>query len=391
MAKLDKSKINDQVDDEDIVLEDEEILDESEIDESEELDDEVENDDEDDLDESAASDTLRPNSKPIGAANKSSAVGKIINAVAGMDKETVNKFVATMELIGKEDKNIPAGDAAKNKNTLNTKPSNAGVQLVTKLEAVDDSMAEIIREDVANIFDGEEITEEFKTKVTTLIESVINMKADARIVEIQEEIEAKFEEELDTMATGLVEMMDAWLDATTNDWLAENQVAIDSTIKNELTEQFIEGLKALFETHYVDVPEDRVDVVAEMNDRIEELERMVSEKISVNEELQDQIDTMSAENALEEMSEGLTATEAEKLTELAESVEFSDVNEFVSKIGILREQYFGTESGKKSSSSRRSSNVLFEETDVMEEDIKKPAVTGSMASYVNSLSRTVRK
>lgn len=394
MAKLEKTRINEsKKPSDDVVIEDEnlEVIDEleDEVDEDELDVEDLEDEEDVELEESAASDTLKPNSMPVGAANKSAAIGKIINAVAGMDDpETINKFVATMELIGKEARNIPGDDAAKNKNTLNTKPSNAGVQLVTKLESVDDALSAVIKEDVTKLFEGEELTEEFKDKVSTLVESAINLKVNKRIVELEEEFEKRYEEELEEIIEELADVTDKYLEAAVSEWLDENGVAIESSLKNDLTEQFLEGLKALFETHYITVPEDRVDIVQEMADRIEALELSQSSVMEDNERLMEELTQALAREKLAEMSRGLAASESEKLSELAESVEFDTLDEFSEKLSVLREQYFGTEVGSQSVSSKK---VLFEENEVLEEETTGQKVAGPMASYVNTLTRTIRK
>jgi hypothetical protein len=379
MAKL--TRTNAKVDE--AQLPEDEVLDQVET------DDEVEGDDvelEDEIDESAASDTLKPNSMPVGPANKSWAVGKIVNAVAGMDHETINKFVATMELIGKEARNIPDGDAAKNKSTLSTKPSAAAVQLVTKLEDVDDALASVIREDVSALFEGQELTEEFKERVSTLIESAINMKVAAKAAELEDQLSTQYEEEMDSISESLIVEMDRYLDEAVNEWISENEVAIESSIRADLVEEFVESLRALFETHYISVPEERVDVIEEMGNRIEELELLASEKIDEAEELRAEIEQILALSALDEMSEGLTDSESEKLAELAESVEFSDVEEFKSKVSVLREQYFGT--GVRAPS--MAAQNLFEQAEHISEDVEKPAVPRSMQTYVSTISRTHR-
>lgn len=364
------------------VLEDEIDREEALSDEIDLEDSEVELEDEGDLEESAAADTLHPNSMPPGKANKSWAAGRIIDAFAGMDQETINKFVETMDQIGKEARNIPGSDAAKNKASIAAKPS-----LATS-ESIDEGMSKIIREDVTAMFEGEDLTEEFKERVAVLIESAVNMKESKRALELEEAYEAALEEEIDHIVGDVAETLDRYLDEVVEEWMASNEVAIESTLRSDLTEDFIESLRALFETHYVAVPEDRVDLIDELGTRVEELEAAWSEVLDENDELKATIETMKAEEALADMSEGLVGTDAERLRELAESVEFSDVEEFTAKVSVLREQYFGEET--VSSPAGDKARNLFEETELVESEEEVP-VRGPMNQYVSAIGRTVRK
>ena len=338
--------------------------------------------------ESAASETLKPNSMPVGPANKSSSIAKVVNAMAGMDKETINKFVATISQIGHEADLIPDGDAAKNKGTLGTKPSGAAVQLVTRLESAEDaSVSDIIKEDVSAIFEGEELTEDFKNKVGVLIESVINIQVDRRVVELEEAYEAKYEEEMDELVKELAQTMDDYLEFAVKEWMSMNEVAIASTIRSDLTENFLENLKALFETHYIDVPADKVDVLEEMSSRIDQLEATASENIEEVLALRKQLAEKEAVIAVTEMARGMTDTDAEKLFELASSVDYTNTEDLVSKVTILKETYFKADDTTSASKPA----VLFEEVEIIDDEITTKKLAGPMESYVNTLSRTIRK
>lgn len=372
MAKAEK-KVEDQVE-----------LETQELEAAEGVNAEVESADE--LDESAASETLKPNSMPAGPANKAASISKIVDAMAGMDKETINKFVATINQIGHEADLIPGGDAAKNKSTLSTKPSAAGVQLVTKLESVESSVADLIKEDVSEIFEGQDLSEDFKSKVSTLIESVINLKTAQRIVAIEEEYEARYNEEMDTIAENLTETLDDYLNYSVGEWLNQNKVAVESAVRADLAEGFMESLKALLTTHYIDVPNDRVDIIEEMNERIEELELFASEKLDEIEALKTDLVKKEAEAVVAEAAKGLTESDAEKLTKLSESVEFTSIDDLKSKVGILKEQHFKVEPAKPSTPA-----VLFEEAEKIVEEEETKKLRGPMDAYVQSISRTIRK
>jgi hypothetical protein len=343
------------------------------------------------LDETAALASLKPGSQPPGKANKSWAFGKIVNAVAGMDHETINKFVAMIDQIGHEADSIPGGDAVKNKNSIETKPSGAAAQVVNRLESVEieDALRAVIQEDVATLFEGDDLSEDFKTKVGTIIESAINMKVAAAKVTIEEAYEAKLAEEVEEIAKDLIGTIELAVDAIAEQWLVDNEVAVVSTLRADLTEQFLEDLHGLFATHYIDVPEDKIDILEDQAARIEELEALASqaleENLSLKAAISEATEEAEIEQAIEEAATGLVATDVEKLRNLAESVEFSDVAEFKSKLGILKEAHFSTTTPKSSSS------MLFEENAeiISDEELPKPR-PGVMDKYVQAIERSIR-
>jgi hypothetical protein len=346
---------------------------------------------EDQIDETAAADTLHPGAMPVGAANKSTAIGMVVNALAGMDQETINNFLASILQIGHEADSIPDDAAKKNKATVDAKPSNAGVQLVTKLdwanEEVETRISDIIKEDVSALFEGEEISEEFKAKVSTILESTINLKVDQAVVAIEEAFEKRYDEEIEEITESLIDTFDGYLSYAVNEWVEQNRVAIESTLKSDLTEEFIEGLKALFNTHYITVPEDRVDVVAEMDARIEELEMEASRRIDEVQELRRAVAERDAEIVVTEATRGMTESDAERLRELSETVEFGSAEELRSKVDVLKETYFGAAEGTPV----KKAATLFEEVEVITDDETPSNLSKSMSAYVNTIGRTVRK
>lgn len=336
----------------------------------------------------AAAASLAPGSNPVGPANKAWAFGKIVNAVAGMDQETINKFVAMIDQIGHEADSIGDGDADSNKATINAKPSGAAAQVVSRLESVETIMSEVIKEDISVLFEGDELSEEFKTKVATIIESAINMKVSAKVVELEEQYDELLAEEVESLAKDMIGNLELAVDSIAESWLKDNEVAIVSTLRSDLTEQFLEDLHSLFETHYINVPEDKVDVVEEQAARIEELEEIASKVLEENLELQRTIEEAtklaSMDEALEEAAVGLTMNDSEKLRELAESIEFSNEDDFKKKVKVLKEAHFG------GTTERKTSSMLFEETEVIGEEIDDKNISGSMAAYVKAIDRTMR-
>ena len=288
-----------------------------------------------------------------------------IKAINAMGPETINKFMASIELIGHEARNIPDGNNESNKATISTKPSNASA--AQESVELDDEIKSIISEDIEKLFEGEDLKEDFKEKVSVLFESAINLKVAKRTLELEEQYNAALDEELNTISENLIEGLNKFCDYSVEKWLEENAVAIESTLKSDLTEQFVEDLHELFKTHYITVPEDRVDVVEELEQRIAELEELASSKIDENIELQAEIEARDAaleeskiEAALETMVKDLPDSDAEKLRTMTESVEYTSVEDFLGKAKVLKESLFP----KETTSSRSN---LFEETEVIAE------------------------
>jgi hypothetical protein len=337
------------------------------------------------LDETAALDSLKPNSAPVGPANKSVAFDKIVNAMVGLDQETINKFVASIEQIGKEAKNISDGAAAANKNSIDAKPSGA------VKEELEEAINNVLNEDLTALFDGSDLKEDFRTKFAVLFESAVNIKVGQKTLELEEEFENRLNEEVESLTESLVESLDEYLDYTANAWLSENEVAITSTLKSDLTEQFLEDLHTLFATNYINIPEDKIDVIEEMNERIETLEEIINSKIDENMELAKTIEEtksivseLEVKNAFNEFKEGLTESEIEKLSTLSESIEYDSVEDFKSKVSILKETHF------KADAKTASTTILFEEVETIEEEKAEPKLTAPMASYLSAIKNNKR-
>jgi len=240
-----------------------------------------------------------------------------------------------------------------------------------------------VGESVSEIFAGSDLSEDFKEKASVIFETVVNAKIQEEVAALEEEYAAKLDEEVASIAAELTEKVDAYLDYVVEQWMEENQVAIDRGIRAEVAEAFIDGLRDLFIEHTINVPEDEVDVVAEMAEELEFKDESLNEAINETIELRKQLEAYKAKDILESYSKGLTDTQAEKLHTLAEGVEFNDSKEFERKVQIIKEQYFG---GKSVLRESRGDNLdpigLDEETVVTDPQI---------ALYAQALSKTLRK
>ena len=232
-----------------------------------------------------------------------------------------------------------------------------------------------VSDDVNALLKGEEFSEEFKFKATTIFEAAVK----AKVVEELEKLEKVYEEKLEAKLAEVTESMetrvDSHLEYTAEQWIKENQLAVDNGLRNELTEEFITGLKNLFEEHYVDIPEDKYDVLSDMSEKLNEMETKLNEQIESNVELNKQIGTYTKNGIIGEISEGLAQTQKEKLASLSEGVEFVSEESYREKINTIKENYFP-------STKASSSEDLVEKQQVIAEDLE-----GPMASYAAALSK----
>ena len=234
-----------------------------------------------------------------------------------------------------------------------------------------------IEEDVNALIEGEELSEEFKEKAKTIFEAAIISKVN----QVKESLEAQYEErlteEVQEIAETLSERVDSYLEYVADEWFQENTLAIEGGLKEELTESFMTGLKGLFEEHYVSIPEDKYDVLESMVEKLDEMETKLNEQIEKNVSLNKRLAESVADGIFDEISEGLAATQKEKLASLAESVEFESEEEYREKLETLRESYFPSRAVSPSAKTETLSEGV---------DSSPEYVSGSMANYLKTLS-----
>ena len=240
-----------------------------------------------------------------------------------------------------------------------------------------------IDDDVKALVEGEELSEEFKEKAKTILEAAIKGK----VVQIKEVLDAEYEakllEEVTEIKSALNERVDSYLEYVADEWFTENQLAVESGLKEELTESFMTGLKGLFEEHYVTIPEEKYDVLESMVEKLDEMETKLNEQIEKNVSLNSRLGESVANGILESVSEGLADTQKEKLASLSESVEFASEESYREKLETLKESYFPS---KKSAPAQAKSETLSEGVDSSPESI-----SGSMASYLKMVSAISNK
>lgn len=241
-----------------------------------------------------------------------------------------------------------------------------------------------MKEDMAVMFEGEDLSEEFKQKATTFFEAAVNAKIQEEVARLEGEYEAALTEQVTEIAEELTTKLNDYLDHVVEQWMEENEVAITSSLKSDITEEFMEGLHALFVEHNLDIPEDKVDVVETLMSEVEELKAKLNESVEGLIALEKQIDEQTKELVFAEVAEGLVATQADKFKTLAEGVEFSDAETYKQKLEIVKESYF---TGKKTE------GQLIVESEIESAEPVEPAqvVPPAVAHYVKAISRTVKK
>ena len=232
-------------------------------------------------------------------------------------------------------------------------------------------------EDVNALLGGEELSEEFREKAKVVFEAALNSK----VKEIQDVLESQYAAQLDEakeeLKTSLQERVDAYLEYVCEEWMTENELAVEHGIKSEMTESFLSGMKSLFEEHYVTIPEEKYDVLESMVEKLDEMETKLNEQIDKNIGLNKRLAESTADVVLDQVSEGLAATQKEKLASLAESVEFESEDEYREKLETLKESYFSRSTPAAKASAPQTLSEGVDTTDA--------PVTAGMDSYLKAL------
>jgi hypothetical protein len=238
-----------------------------------------------------------------------------------------------------------------------------------------------IEEDVNALLSGEELSEEFRDRAKTVFEAALN----ARTQQIEEAIlhhyEQKLVEEVEAIKEELTDRIDSYLEYVADEWIQENALAVEQGIKTDMTESFLQGMKGLFEEHYVTIPEDRYDVLESMVDKLDEMETKLNEQIERNVALNKRLAESATDVIFAEVSEGLALSQKDKLASLAENVEFGSEEDYREKLVALRESYFPSNVVTQ----RSTQDYMAEETDYSQ------PITGTMGAYLQALERVSKK
>jgi hypothetical protein len=226
---------------------------------------------------------------------------------------------------------------------------------------------------------GEELSEEFRAKATTIYEAAVMTRVNAEVARIEEEFNSKLLEATEQVKEGLVEQVDGYLDYVVEQWIAQNEIALEHGMKSEILEGFVSGLKGLFEEHYIDIPEEKFDVLGSLEEQVEQLEAKLNEQVAANVELNKTVGSMKRSEIVAEAAEGLTDTEVEKFTGLAEELSYEDEQSFKIKVQTIRENYFTTKA-----QADVKSVVTDTPVDTLVEEKK---LNPAMTAYVSMLNR----
>jgi hypothetical protein len=239
------------------------------------------------------------------------------------------------------------------------------------------------KEDVEEIFGGDELSEEIKNKASVVFEAAVNARVIVETARLEEEFETRLSEAVDEVRSEVVDNVDKYLSYAVEEWVEENKVAIDAGLKVEMAEDLISGLKGLFEANYIEIPETKVDVVAEMTEKVEELEQKLNEQIEKNHDLKEKNTALKVEKAFLEMTEGLAETQVEKLRTLVEGVSYDSAKDYKSKLSVIKETYFPSSPKQP----EESTVVLTEEVSSESESEYVEPTSGPMAAYVKTATR----
>lgn len=235
-------------------------------------------------------------------------------------------------------------------------------------------------EDVGALVGDSDLSEEFKTKATTIFEAAVTRQVDVHLKHLKDVYQTQLTESVESVSDELVGKIDSYLDYVASNWLDQNMIAVDSGTKVEINESFISEMKRVFDSHYIDIPDAKVDVVNDLSVRLGELESRLDDELAANVSLKKEITEHKKNDVIQSLSGGLTDTDLEKLRELSRSVEYDgDVEGFESKLKVIKEQYFPSTTGKIQQS------VVEEET---EETFEQNSSVMDM--YTSALSRTVK-
>ena len=294
-------------------------------------------------------------------------------------KDVVNAKAAAAEAVSDE---IEDGQELVSEEEEETTDEVVSEEEVTEEESAEEIVEYSIEDDVQALLEGEDLSEEFQEKARTIFETAIK----AKVGEIKEELQVAYEqalvEEVQAIREGLTERVDSYLEYVADEWLQENALAVEAGLKTEMTESFLQGMKGLFEDHYVTIPEDRYDVLESMVDKLDEMESKLNEQIERNVALNRRLAESTADVIFAEVAEGLALSQKDKLASLAENVEFGSEADYREKLVTLRNSYFPANGAQ-----RDHTETISEGTEVVEQSSASPL----MESYMNTLRRVSQK
>ena len=279
-----------------------------------------------------------------------------------MKAQELKAMYNKMEMMGKEEEEEEKTEAKVEESTLDE-----------RIASVD------VSDDVSALTQDEELSQEFKTKAATIFEAAVKSKIRSEVERIEMEKVQEIAEEINNVRDELTEKVDNYMNYVVEEWMKENEIAIERGLKGEIAEDFISGLKALFEEHYVDVPDEKYDILGQQSEKIDELEAKLNEQIEKNAEMKKSHDVLVRDRVFAECSSDLADTEVEKFKSLAEEVDFSNEESFREKLDQLKESYFPK------------AKTVAESVDTPSEEGQSYDTTGAMSTYMAAISKNVKR
>ena len=305
-------------------------------------------------------------------------------------KDVVNSRAARAEEVEVEEDQEVVSEAEATEEEVVSEEEVAADEVVAEAEETEEELVEEeeagidIEADVQALFEGEELSEEFQDKARTIFEAAVTSK----VTEMQESLTEAYQEalveEVVAIKEELTERLDSYLEYVADEWFQENALAVEQGLKSEVTESFLDGMKALFEDHYVTIPEDKYDVLESMVDKLDEMESKLNEQIANNVALNKRLAESTSDVIFAEVAEGLAHSQKDKLASLVEKVEFESEADYREKLVTLKKSYFPEQTGTPSTSENLSEEVSTNE--VISEE-----VSPMMQAYLNTLSRAAKK
>ena len=257
------------------------------------------------------------------------------------DKKVKKEAKSSNEKLGSPDIDPKKGRSDKEDDeTAGVKPAKKDKAKKSDASAKQEEIEVDVSTDVAALIDGEELSEEFKTKAATIFEAAVKSKISKIRKQIREESKKEQEERIESMQSEMTENMDNYLNYAVKEWMEENKLAVEQGVRNEVTESFISGLKKLFEEHYIDVPQEKEDVFENLVVEVAELEEKLDEQTQKHMDTVKELNTFKAKDAFRDISEGMVDTDVEKFTELAEDVDYDTDEQYREKLNVIKNSYF---------------------------------------------------
>ena len=340
---------------------------------------EDDDEDEDDDDEEEEEEEQVKKEEVKVPSTKTAMISALFDKVNGLKKEDVSKrFKDLMDVIEAEDLGGETPDDAS--------PDGDKVAIGKKKKKMKVAMPEInVKEDIDALVEGEELSEEFKTKASTIFEAAVHQKvmeiAASKVDEMEQEYQSELQEEIVSFRDELTDKVDGYLNYVVEEWMKENELALESSLRSEITEEFMGGLKDLFKEHYIEVPDEKVDIVENMFDKVEDLEGQLNDKVQDNIKLKSELNEYRKNKILEEVCDDLADTQSEKMKSLVEGVSYEDDSEsFEEKVKTIKENYFPETKKQDDNVEQRDSSSEVEES-------SEPKMNSIMEAYSKAIAR----